>query len=247
MENCNPKYIPITKEQSESQTILPDNKKYLQAIGSLIYLSTVSRPDISYAVINLARKSSRPTKEDWRKVKHIMAYLKATVKTGLIFTKSQSHKLKAFSDSDYAGDVESGKSTSGTLILHGNNLIYWKSALQPRVSLSSFEAEYYALTNTAKDVLYNLQFLQEIPLPTLLPITINVDNQSAITVAESPPDKFNAKSKHINTKFHFIKDEIKNGTLHLNHVPTNENLADILTKALPRPLFSTLASALTGG
>jgi len=155
--------------------------------------------------------------------------------------------LSGYCDSDYAGDIETGKSTSGIVLFHGTNPIYWKSSLQTRVALSTFEAEYYALTEITKNIIHFSQIADELKIENKTPIEINIDNQSAIVVANTPAEKFNAKTKHIYTKYHFIKQEIRNNLIELKHIQSTNNLADILTKPLPSPAFTRLSSQLTGG
>ena len=247
LQDINPKKTPMLKLELDESPFLPDNLKYTQLVGSLIYLTTVSRPDIAYCVIYLARQSSKPTERNWNQLKHLLAYLKSTAKIGINFSEGNGSKLSAFCDSDYAGDLKTGRSTSGIIVQHGTNLISWKSSLQSRVALSSFEAEYYALAEVTKEIIYFTQLLKELKITNQQPTLISIDNQSAIVVANSPLAKFNPKSKHINTKFHFIKTEINDGKVKLIHVPSNENLADILTKVLPLPAFTRLSSYLKGG
>src|SRR3990167_4741808 len=243
---CNPKQLPDRKDEGEGNQ-LPNNTGYIQLIGSIIYLTTVSRPDIAFAVTYLARQSAKPTTHHWVQLKHLLAFLKGTIHKGIKFQKSINPALNAFCDSDYAGDANSGRSTSGILIFHGKNVVSWKSSLQSRIALSSFEAEYYALTDVTKEIMYHKQLLEESNIKNEIPTTIRIDNQSAIAVANSPIEKYNSKTKHINTKHHFIKKEIQEGQIILKHVPSIDNVADALTKVLPRPAFLKLTSYLTGG
>ena len=128
-----------------------DQQLYQSAVGSLLYLSVGTRPDMAYAVSNVAKFSSHPTNKHWVAVKRIMRYLKGTSDLGLLYTKEGSSKCVGYSDSDWGGDLDDRKSTSGYLFLIGGGSVSWRSKKQSSVALSTAEAEYMALASAGQE------------------------------------------------------------------------------------------------
>ena len=234
MADCKPSTNPSEDISNHHDDSGLCSNPYREAIGALIYLSTITRPDISYIVNYLARRMETPTKFNWKCVQKVFRYLKHTPDLGINLSRN-NNILKGTSDADFANDP-SGRSTSGTLVQIGENPIIWKSKLQTTTALSTMEAEYYALTELIKNILWIKNIAEETSLQLQYPIPIFVDNQSTIKFVDNTY-KFHARSKHINTKFNFIKESIENGTININYIPTNLNNADILTKALKGTKF----------
>ena len=170
----------ITAEKLTKSEALNSNIPYRQAVGSLNYLATCTRPDIAYAVNYVSRGMQNPTNLDWIAVKRIFRYLQGTRKTGIIYKKGGSNILSGFSDASYAPEASDRKSTSGYVFTMNGGAISWKSKRQPIISLSSMEAEYIALSTAAKEGMW-LRKLENSILGKLDPITIQEDNQSTIT------------------------------------------------------------------
>lgn len=220
-------------------TTLDDEKedKYptREAIGCLTYIANATRPDISFAVNNLARHVSHPTKRLWNAIKRIIRYLKTTKTIGLTFRKSNL-ALEAWADSDFAGDLHDRKSTSGWALTIGGNTVAWKSQKQKAVSLSTTEAEYIAACEASKEAIWLRDLLQELKLAENKVTLLNQDNQSAIFLEKNHSVK--QRSKHIDIKYHFIRDLVQQGSITIRYCPTHEMTADMLTKPLSKLSFT---------
>ena len=201
---------------------------YASAVGSLMYAMVCTRPDIAHAVGVVSRFLSNPSKEHWEGVKWILRYLKGTSKMGLCFGKS-SLTLQGFSDADLGGDLDGRKSTTGYIFTLGGTAVSWKSKLQSRVALSTTEAEYVAMSEAAKEMLWLKNFLKELGKEQQGSPLFS-DSQSAICLAKNPV--FHSRCKHINMKYHFIRDLINDGDLSLLKIAGSENPADMLTKTV---------------
>jgi len=217
---------------SENEININTNKKfnptiYRSAIGNLLYLAISTRPDILFAVSKAARRSQNPTVDDWNKVIKIFNYLKGNTNYGLYFTKDKT--IKAYSDADYAGDKDSRRSTSGFMITIGNSPISWSSKLQHCVSTSTAESEYYSLSECSKHCIWIKNMLNELHQNNK-EINIYVDNRATIHMSKNV--LINQKSKHIDIRYHHVRELIADKKIKLNHINSKYNLADGLTKYL---------------
>lgn len=164
-----------------------DQKKYQAAVGSLLYLSTKTRPDIAFAVGNVARFCSEPTKVHFSAVKRIMRYLKGTQDLGLLYHKhSTALSCVGYSDADWGGSLDDRKSTSGYVFQWSGAAVSWRSRKQTCVALSTAEAEYIALSAAAQEALWIRQLIGDIVVGSVCPMEIFEDNQSAICLANNP-------------------------------------------------------------
>ena len=207
---------------------------------------TCTRPDISWIVTKLAQYSQNPTVDHWTTVKHVFRYLKGTLDYKLSFQKyDDCLTLTGFSDADWGGS-EDRKSTSGYCFLLNKNggAISWKNRKQPTVALSTCEAEYIVTSVAFQDTKFLTQLLNEIDVEKVEPVTLFVDNQSTIAIAKDPIR--NQRTKHIDIKYHFIRSEIKNGSIAMNYVPSEENMADVFTKPMNKGKSSTLLKSIMG-
>ncbi|KAK9051372.1 hypothetical protein SSX86_027999 [Deinandra increscens subsp. villosa] len=209
---------------------------YAQAVGSLMYLMVCTRPDISYGVSVVSRYLSRPGRAHWLAVKWILRYLSGTQQVGIKFGSGfvGLDRIQGYVDSDYAKDLDKYRSVTGYAFLVYGNLVSWKATLQPVVALSSTEAEYMALTEAIKEGLWLTGFVQELGLH-VQDTKICCDNQGAIALAKN--SVFHERTKHINVRFHFIRDIVNEGKVVLEYVNTQENCSDVFTKALPASKF----------
>jgi len=207
-----------------------DKTTFKSAVGSLIYLARCTRPDITYAVGKIARNSENPTIADWKMVINILKYLNYT-KYYKIKYKGQG-EIIAYTDADYAGDPKDRKSTSGYIILMNNDPICWQSKKQTVVATSTAEAEYIATAECTKKALWIRNILYEI-FNIKKPIKIFTDNLASKTTIEN--GELNNKLKHIEIKFYFNKDNIKNNKIKLEYINTERMLADPLTKDFNGP------------
>ncbi len=218
---------------------LVDQGLYQSAVGSLLYLATRSRPDIAFAVNNVARFCSRPTKQHWKAVKRIFRYLRGTTHLGLLYAREvESDVLIGYSDADWGGDCNDCKSTSGYLFQIGGTAVTWKSKKQSCVALSTAEAEYMALSGAAQEAIWLRELTSDLGSPQYQPTVIMEDNQSAISMAKNP--QFHRRAKHINIKYHFIREQINDSKIRLEYCPTQHMLADLLTKGIGPEKFEKL-------
>jgi hypothetical protein len=202
---------------------------FQQIVGSLIYLSNKTRPDISCSVGMLARKMSNPTKHDYNLSKRVMRYLNGTKELKLTYDKKTT--IAGYSDASYAEDKIDRKSTSGYVFMMNGGAISWRSGKQKIVTLSSMESEYVALTDAAKEGLFLKQLINEQqPNRINQPIIIYEDNQSSIKTAQNRIH--NNRSKHIDVRHHFIREQVEMKNINVEYIPTTDQIADIFTKAL---------------
>ena len=249
LERCKPAATPVAqgtkllKATDDSEPF--DATLYKSAVGMLLYLSGWTRPDIAFAVSNVARFCSRPTKEHWVAVKRILKYLKGTANYGLLYTKKDdaNRVIVGFSDADWAGNANDRKSTSGYLFMVSGAPVSWKSKKQTCVALSTAEAEYVALTAATQEITWLRQLLKDLHNEQVKPTVIHEDNQSAICIAQNT--QYHGKTKHIDIKYHFVREKLSDKTVELRYCPTSDMLADMLTKGLTRDKFTQLRN-LTG-
>lgn len=247
MENCNPKSIPsdphtyISSEMSPKTELETEEMKkvpYREAVGSLLYLATTTRPDIAFAVGQVSQYCQNPGNGHWSAVKRIMSYLAGTPYHGLRFKKEDCDSVIGYSDADFARDLDSRKSTTGYIFLHFGGPIVWASRRQRCTALSTTEAEYVAGSETSKEAVWISRLLKEIRQEESMPISLLCDNQSAIRLAKNP--EFHQRTKHVDIKYHFIREQLKNGVIDMQYVGTDDQLADILTKPLETSRFQKL-------
>ena len=227
----------LVKASQEDE--LFDQHTYQSAVGSLLYVSVATRPDITFAVSNVAKFSANPTTRHWTAVKRIMRYLRGTTDLGLIFTPQGSNDCVGFSDADWAGDLDDRKSTSGYVFQIGGTAVSWRSKKQTTLALSTAEAEYVALAGATQEAVWMRQLTADLNgEPATEPTVVFEDNQAAIAMAKNP--QFHGRSKHISIKYHFVRDKVNDGTINISYCPTTEMIADMLTKGLPTGTFNKL-------
>ena len=209
-------------------------------VGSLLY-ATATRFDISHIVNVLARYLNNPGYLHIQAAKNVIKYLKGTDDYGLLYADYEedgitvkSINISAYSDADWAGNVDNYKSTSAGILSVGENIVDGFTRSQHTVSLSSTESEFIAVVETSKGIKWAQSLLSEIGIPQILPIILYCDNKS--TIAATLNKGMSSKLRHMNIRYHWIKDEVKKGDIKLVHVSTANQLADILTKTLtPKP------------
>ncbi|GJS95147.1 retrovirus-related pol polyprotein from transposon TNT 1-94 [Tanacetum coccineum] len=225
-------------EDKEGKAIDPSH--YRGMIGTLLYL-TASRPDLQFAICMCARYQARPTEKHLNAVKRIFRYLKGTVNRGLWYPKDSSIALTAFADADHAGCQDTRRSTSGSMQFLGDRLISWSSKRQKSAAISSTEAEYIALSGCCAQILWMRSQLTDYGFG-FNKIPMYCDNKSAIALCCNNVQ--HSRSKHIDIRFHFIKEHVENGVIELYFVNTEYQLADIFTKALGRERIEFLINKL---
>jgi transposase InsO family protein len=241
MHKCKPAATPAKVSQDQNEDMdrqAPAGTPYRQLVGALLYLFH-TRPDICAAVVKLSTKLENPTQGDWKAAKRVLRYLSGTLDKGIVYPKEVELKLWAHSDSDWAGCKKTRRSTSGYVVYLGNSPISWKSKMQSVVALSSCEAEYMALVECIKEVLWIRMHLKELGITLEQPVVIGIDNTAAMALAKNPV--LHEKSKHIDTRHHFIRQALQAGVVKLQYVNTADNVADILTKNTAKAIFQRLA------
>jgi len=229
---------PDTKLQKKAADgVMVSQKLYQAAVGTLLYLSTKTRPDIAFAVSNVARFCAEPTEEHWSAVKRIFRYLRGTKNMGLLYDRDKSKALVGYSDADWAGSLDDRRSTSGYVFLSGGAAISWRSQKQTCIALSTAEAEYVALSSATQEALWLQQLVNDV-CGTASVISILEDNQSAICLANNP--QFHGKMKHVEIKYHFVRDQVEKKKIKLVYCRSEDMLADVFTKDLPIQQFQKL-------
>ncbi|KAL8087953.1 hypothetical protein AgCh_037917 [Apium graveolens] len=213
---------------------------YRGMVGSLLYLTT-SRPYIMFSTCLCARFQANPRESHLVTIKRIFRYLKGTPKLGIWYPRDSGFDLIGYSDADYAGCKIERKSTTGTCHFLGNMLVSWFSKKQNSVSTSTAEAEYIAAGSCCAHILWMRNKLLDYGL-YVDKIPIFCDNTGAISITENPVQ--HSKTKHIDIKYHFIREHAMNGTLELHFVPSEHQLVDIFTKPLDESTFTRLVSEL---
>ncbi len=217
------------------------NFPYREAVGSLMYLAIATRPDISYAVGVVSRFLSNPKETHVNAVKRILKYLRGTIDYGIIFEKNHKQNILCYSDSDYASDPETRRSTSGNVFMLGTSAISWASQRQKCVALSSTEAEFVAASLAVKEMVWIDRLMVDIWSKCENP-SMFVDNQSAIRLIKNM--EFHKRTKHIDVMYNFIREKFRDDFFTLSYVDTNNQIADIFTKPLPRHKFQKFRSLM---
>ena len=234
MASCKPIATPMAlneKLQQEDGAEKVDGKIYRSLVGSLIYL-THTRPDICHSVSLISRFMSEPSKLHFAAAKRILRYLQGTKQLGLRYKKEEGSKLIGYTDSDWAGSLDDRKSTSGYIFCLGTKPISWSSKKQKTVALSSAEAEYIAATDAACEAVWLKRLIEDLQQGDNDPTIIHCDNMSAIAMTKNPV--FHARSKHIELRHHFIRDLVNNGEITMEFINTDDQPADIMTKAVTK-------------
>ncbi|GKA51998.1 putative ribonuclease H-like domain-containing protein [Tanacetum coccineum] len=230
---------PLVKDEDGEDV---DVHVYRSMIGSLMYL-TASRPDIMFAVCACARFQVTPKASHLNAVKRIFRYLKHQPKLGLWYPRDSPFELEAFSDSDYGGASLDRKSTTGGCQFLGRRLISWQCKKQTIVANSTTEAEYVAAANCCGQVLWIQNQMMDYGF-NFMNTKIHIDNESTISVIKNPVA--HSRTKHIEIRFHFIRDCYEKRLIEVIKIHTDSNVADLLTKGFDVTRFNFLVSKANG-
>ena len=244
MEDCNSVRTPADvgmKLDKDPQGRKVDSTLFKQIVGSLMYL-TATRPDIMHAVCLISRYMENPTELHLNAAKRILRYLQSTADLGIFYASGTESVLIGFTDSDYGGDPDDRKSTSGYAFMLGSGVISWSSKKQSVVSLSTTEAEYIVVASCACQAVWLRRLLTEVHFHQDGSTPIYCDNSSAIKLSKNPV--YHGRSKHIDVRYHFLRDLVKDGTIDLLHCRSEDQLADIFTKPLKFVTFEKLRKLL---
>lgn len=238
MMNCHPVDSPMAegweKHGYEGSPRFENQLEYSSLVGSLMYLSSCTRPDITFAVNILARSTHAPTRAHWEAAKRVLRYLKGSADLGLRYSHDTPVDLIAFSDASYAQDSQR-RSTTGFTVLASGGAVSWNTRRQITVATSTSEAEYQAMSSTAREVSWLKQMRSDLGLPGG-PVVICADNSAAIEWALDY--KVDQKSKHIQVIHHFVREMVLSKKIVIHQVPTKDMVADALTKSLSGEKFS---------
>jgi hypothetical protein len=246
LANCNPTRTPLpsgfrpviaTDEEFQDAKDLP----YPQIAGAVLYAATISRPDISYAASVLCRFISKWSKAHWRAAKHLLRYLRGTSDLALTFDEKASQRaVLGYADADWGGCLDTRRSTTGYLFKTYGGTVAWKSRRQPTVALSTTQAEVLASTDAVRQAEWLRQLLEDLGLglATGDPLPILNDNMGAVLLAKHPHN--HAGTKHFDIRTNYLREKREDKTISLDHVPSKDNEADILTKGLPAEQFTNL-------
>jgi hypothetical protein len=236
MEECRTLITPLstaTKLTKEGEPLDTSTNGYSQLVGSLMYLSVCTRSDIAQAVGALARYMANPTTTHWQVAKGVLRYVSGTANYGITFG-GDNNILEAYCDADYAGDIDTRRSTTGYVFILCGGAISWSSRLQPTVAVSTTEAEYMSAAYAIKEGLWLKILLSELDQdPGTIPI--HADSQSAIKLLKNPV--FSMRSKHIDIIYHFARERVMRKDVTFKYVSTDKMVADILTKPLASTKF----------
>jgi hypothetical protein len=243
MEHCNPAttpclpqrlttdLCPTTDEERRAMALLP----YCAIVGKCMYLANCTRPDISFAVRELAKFMSNYGPKHFEAAKHLLRYLQGTRGRGIIYgnTPNSSPIFKSFADSDWAMS-QGRKSVSGFIVECGGGPITWSSKQQVVVALSSCEAEYLSCSHCARQIVWLRSLFHELGFPQQQPTPLYCDNQGTVVCTHDPQS--HSRMKHIDIRSHFIQDCVNRRLIDVHHIPGVENLANLLTKPLHRTI-----------
>ena len=240
LKDCNAVHIPMdtgVKLCKAEEEVSVDEVDYRRNIGCLRYLIH-TRPDLACSVGILSRYMHNPKESHKAALKQVLRYLKGTLSCGLKFIAEGREGLIGYSDSSYNVDPDDGKSTMGHIFYLGGNPITWCSQKQEIVALSSCEAEFMTATEASKQAIWLKDLLGEVYGQSSDKVVLRIDNKSAIALPKNPV--FHDRSKHIHTRFHFIRECVEKGFVSVEHVAGVKQKADILTKALGRIKFKEM-------
>lgn len=255
MADCKPVPTPmaagitLTSEGSptnDAERELMNSRPYAQTVGKLLHLMRSTRPDIAYTVTTLAKFNAKPGHSHWNAVKHLLAYLQGTKSIGLKYTQSGG-ELAGFTDASFANDTEDRRSIGGYCFKLGGSSVSWAVERQKLVAQSTAEAEYIAMATCTKEALWMRNLLQELDgINTSklysTPIQIWADNQAAIILSKNPAH--HKRTKHIDLRYHFLRQHVLEGTIKFEYVASGQQTADIFTKALGRELHKRHTTGL---
>ncbi|GAA5845570.1 hypothetical protein JCM11251_003665 [Rhodosporidiobolus azoricus] len=239
--------IPNQQLVAAPANYVPDTafrRRYMQAVGSLMYAILGTRPDLAYVVGVLGRHAARLNEAHWSAIVRVCQYLKGTLDYGIEYTPDTCTLtgFEAYSDSDWGACLDTARSTMGYSFLLGAGAVSWSSKIQLQVAASSTEAEYLGLSHASKEAVFLSQLLDELGFAFPLPVTLLGNNQGANAVSRDP--QFHDRTRHLRLTKHFVREQVEQGVLRVEYIPTTSMVADAMTKSLPAPAFAAHRAAL---
>jgi hypothetical protein len=234
LAHARPTYVPLNPAEKlvREGELCDDVQLFQELLGSCLYLSMCTRPELAHAVGVLARFMIHPTRPAMRALMHLARHVATTPDLGIVY--GPKGELHAYTDSSFADDESTRRSTTGFYVSYGGGAVDWRSTLQRTIALSSTEAEYMAASACVRDVLWIRMLMRELRLPVAC-IPIMADNQSCQALMKREAVK--QRSKHIDIIYHHARDQVRRGIVAFKHVGTAAMYADCLTKAVPQSKF----------
>jgi hypothetical protein len=245
MEDCKAIGVSFDPKTKLKKNVNKDDEMvkvpYQQAVGSLMYAMLCTRPDLAYPISVVSQHMANPSLEHWIAVKRIFRYLQGTLQFKLRFGGLSPHDVVGYCDADWVGDLEDRRSTTGFVFMMGGGATSWSSKRQPTIALSTTEAEYMASTQATKEAIWMTKLMKELGyMKEKKVMVIRCDNQGAISLTKNPTQ--HARTKHIDVQHHFVRERVENGEVTFEYCSTEEMVADVLTKALPKERHYKLIS-----
>lgn len=245
LKDCNPSKYPMNHKEKickDERGKSVDSTMYKSMVGGLRFLVN-TRPDIAFAVGVVSRYMERPTVMHLTAVKRIMRFVKGTLQYGLVYSSNSGNNLiTGFSDSDLRGIIDDRKCTGGMAYYLNDSLISWVSQKQRCAALSTCEAEFMAATPPACQGIWLRNVLGQISAEFIGPVVLYIDNKSAIDLAKNLV--FHGRSKHIDIRYHFIRECVERGEIIVKHVSSDKQRANCLTMALATVKFEKMHGLL---
>ena len=233
--------MAVVRPKDDSERISAEmQSEYMSGVGMLLYLVKYSRPDIANAVRELTKCMDGATPAAYKEMLRLIKFVLCTKTWGLkIMPKSPDGTMKwnlvSFSDSDWAGDKDNRRSINGFIIFLCGVPIVWRSKQQKTVALSSSEAEFVAISEAVKEILFVLQLLRTMNIPVEIPVKVRVDNMGAIFMSENASSGI--RTRHVDTRYHFVREQVADKIVEIIFVRTDDNKADGFTKNVKSEVF----------
>ncbi len=255
LENANSVGMPM--DPNIKLDTVPDNENdeprsrsysYASLIGSLMYLAVATRPDIVFAVYQLASFTNNPGMQHWAAAKRVLRYLSGTKELGITYRKDPNYDptniFHGYSDANFASNAD-GTSITGFVFKSADAAITWNSKWQRNILQSTTETEYVGLNEATREAVWLRNLYEELGFRQTKPTTVYGDNQGSLAVAVNP--QFHKRTKHFQVKMFYVREQIQNKTIKTEYCPTAEMTADIFTKPLHKPkhLFHTTNMGMT--
>jgi len=238
---CSPISTPIEENLKLSihpQQIHTNKERYQRLVGRLLYLSH-TRPDLAYVLSVISQFMHSPSEEHMKVITRVLRYLKSSPGKGILFKKGENLNIEGYTNANWAGSIEDRRSTSRYFTFVGGNLITWRSKKQEVVARSSTEAKYRGMTKAICELLWIRNLMQELLVEQTNAIKLYCDSKAACDIAHNPVQ--HDRIKHIEVDRHFIKKE---KIIEVLHVQSQEQLADVLTKAVSSQSFNLCLNKL---
>jgi hypothetical protein len=235
--------------RTEEEKTVASKQPYREVVESLMYLMVCTRPDIAFAICQLSRYSSNHGAGHWSALMHVVRYVKGTKSLGITYSGNSMLYPSLFSDASYASDKDSRRSVSGYISYVGGGPVSWKSKLQSTTALSTCESEYIALCSAAQEAVHLKGLFQEL-CPNVKesemgsPVVVFEDNKATIDISKNPC--LHEKQKHVDVKYHYVRECVLERRIQVQYLRTDMMLADILTKAVQIGVWLKLISRVMG-